>query len=343
MKEKSHLIELDALRGIACMQVVLFHYTIQNISVRSFFDRGVTGTDLFYIISGFVIFFSTQRTKNWVDFLVLRIARLYPSYIFCVLLTSGVLILVGGENIGLGKILVNLTMFQHFFRVEDIDGAYWSLAVEWSFYALIALSLRVNKLQQISDYGWILLIFVLIFYTIPLYFPNNRYYYHLNKLFEFIRYYPLFYAGILFYRLKVAQENNVLIHFLLMFCYFLSSFTYNKGGPIMWVIGFNEYQIMLLIYYGVFYLFVTQKLSFIINPITLFFGEISYPLYLIHQEIGKKIFLPFFQSFRFPFMISVLLTILTVILIAFLINKFIEKPVRELVRNRWKKHKLKYI
>ena len=47
---------LDALRGIAAVMVVMFHLTIASGEPNYGLHLGVTGVDLFFIISGFVIF-----------------------------------------------------------------------------------------------------------------------------------------------------------------------------------------------------------------------------------------------------------------------------------------------
>ena len=77
---KNRLLELDALRGIAALMVVLFHFTMDRPEMYYGFKYGVTGVDFFFIISGFVIFLTLSSTKNWKDFVVSRFSRLYPTY-----------------------------------------------------------------------------------------------------------------------------------------------------------------------------------------------------------------------------------------------------------------------
>ena len=79
--------ELDALRGLAAMLVVLFHYSWGRPENRFEFSVGNTGVDLFFIISGFVIFMSLEKAENLRQFVGNRFARLYPAYWVCVILT----------------------------------------------------------------------------------------------------------------------------------------------------------------------------------------------------------------------------------------------------------------
>jgi peptidoglycan/LPS O-acetylase OafA/YrhL len=74
---KHRFAELDALRGIAALMVVLYHYTTKYqelyghtgatlIDLRA----GRNGVQLFFAISGFVIFMTLERTKKPLDFIV---------------------------------------------------------------------------------------------------------------------------------------------------------------------------------------------------------------------------------------------------------------------------------
>lgn len=56
--QSNRYTELDALRGIAALMVVFFHFTMDRPQGQMGFKLGVTGVDLFFIISGFVIFMS---------------------------------------------------------------------------------------------------------------------------------------------------------------------------------------------------------------------------------------------------------------------------------------------
>lgn len=90
---------LDYSRFIAAIMVVLYHYTFNGIengkistishdeSLVFFTKYGYLGVELFFMISGYVIFKSaTGRTAS--EFAVGRATRLYPAYWFAVLFTS---------------------------------------------------------------------------------------------------------------------------------------------------------------------------------------------------------------------------------------------------------------
>ncbi len=165
--ESTRLVELDALRGIAAIMVVCFHLGMnyQNES-RKIFNVGLTGVDLFFMISGFVILLTLERTKDWKGFIIGRISRLYPAYWFCVSLTA-LLCLVRSKLIPefhnselLNQYLVNLSMFQRWFNVPDIDGPYWTLSVELIFYGLMLGIFICGQIKNIERIGAIGLLFV---------------------------------------------------------------------------------------------------------------------------------------------------------------------------------------
>lgn len=70
--------ELDSIRGIACLMVVLFHYTTRYAIIFDTdktteildFKYGGLGVSLFFMISGFVIYLSIINVKDVKTFLL---------------------------------------------------------------------------------------------------------------------------------------------------------------------------------------------------------------------------------------------------------------------------------
>src|SRR6218665_1067637 len=139
----SRLLEIDALRGIAAMAVVLFHYTtrlreLYPTTPETLFSVpwGHHGVNLFFILSGFVIFMTLERASRPMDFVVSRFSRLYPAYWFSVALTFAVVAWLGleGKSVSPGAAIGNLLMFHSLFHIPHVDGVYWTLEVELLFY-----------------------------------------------------------------------------------------------------------------------------------------------------------------------------------------------------------------
>jgi len=133
-------LRLDALRGIAAMMVVLYHFTMGRHEAELGFKFGLTGVDAFFMISGFVIFMSISSVKRGIDFAINRFCRLFPTYWAAVTFTFLLLSIISVHKIGcfepssLLTYAVNLTMFQSYLKIPDLDGPYWTLIIEVNFY-----------------------------------------------------------------------------------------------------------------------------------------------------------------------------------------------------------------
>ena len=88
--EQGRLDWVQALRGIAAMLVVLCHaldYLSHSPSfplIESALLPGAMGVDLFFIISGFIMVYSTRKTTGTLDdvknFAINRFSRIWPTY-----------------------------------------------------------------------------------------------------------------------------------------------------------------------------------------------------------------------------------------------------------------------
>ena len=151
---RPRLRELDGLRGLAALGVVLSHLTTTFDETHpgrpapAFrFAEGGYGVQLFFLISGFVILMTARRARRPSDFVIARLSRLYPVYWIALSLTTLLLLLFAAPSAAprLGVFLANLTMVQRWLLVENIDPVYWTLAVEMQFYALILLLLVATR------------------------------------------------------------------------------------------------------------------------------------------------------------------------------------------------------
>jgi peptidoglycan/LPS O-acetylase OafA/YrhL len=316
---------LDSLRGVAAFAVLLFHYTAvyrslygHNFSESFDFSFGLYGVELFFMISGFVIFFSFKKITNGQQFLFNRVARLYPAYWFCLLVTFFFVQYFGlhGLETSFTDMLINLTMFQKVARVPDVDGVYWSLFSEWMFYLMVLVLFITKKLDKILYVGavWIVLNFVHI-HLFHFGFAGRM----LNLIHG-----VFFYSGILFYLLKTQPENKKVILAHLAASFIIAVSLYIPDG-----LGFAA---IIAGIYAVFYLGLSGKLDFIVNKVFLFLGSISYALYLFHQNIGYIIINQTKEFFGDSILVIVPPTVISIIC-AYLITIYVEKPTVRLMKN----------
>lgn len=326
LKTGNRFAILDALRGIAATAVMLFHFLGAYHNEFGYatapllgFEWGFYGVQLFFIISGFVIYYSISNSSSIKDFLVKRFIRLYPTYWFCMAITFIVVSWFGltGREAGWKDALVNISMFQGMFHVKFVDPSYWSLSIELFFYLFIATVFYFNWQRYMSGIlvAWLLLIAI---YNFVFRIPGAG-------LFFNLQYGMLFVAGIAFYRIKIQQQEGWFNHALIAVSYLLCLFILKHMDGYLWGIT---------TVYVLFYLAIYGQLGFMENKFFFFFGRISYALYLIHDNVG----LVFLQECKkhgyaspwlaiFPICISILL--------AWLITDFFEKRVTGWMRRKW--------
>lgn len=151
--------QLDGVRGIAVSLVVLFHCfggnddqsIISNKAIRWFFNRGWSGVDLFFILSGFLIggiLLDHKLDRRFIGvFYYRRFLRIFPLY-YLLLLSA---LLAGGLPEHYWLYLAYLQNMIPAFGLDqdhvaggiDMIGVTWSLAVEEHFYLLLPFLIAV--------------------------------------------------------------------------------------------------------------------------------------------------------------------------------------------------------
>jgi len=285
--------ELDILRFLAALAVLLYHYTFAGtrtygtpeFSMDKVLRYGYLGVDAFFMISGYVVLLSSMH-KSPRYFLVSRIVRLYPAFWVCCLLTFfilyfGKISLPGIPGVNFKLLAYNLTMLQGFFGKPDLNGVFWTLTYEIGFYFIILL-IAAFKLWK----NLLLIILLWLSYTF-IAGPNTA-----NNAFYFLlipKFSCSFIAGMLFYLLRIKYAPALKIYLLLVFCFIL-----NIKHDMVFVQNMNDFYhdptayrnaIMILIVSG-FYLFfllsANGKLSSPKLKFTAHLGVLTYPLYLLH-------------------------------------------------------------
>ena len=324
--------EIDLLRLIAALAVVFFHYAFRGyaadgMSVMPYpwlapaAKYGFLGVQLFFMISGFVILM-TAANGNLKSFAVSRVVRLYPAFWACCSLTFVMILLIGAPPFGatLKQYLLNMTMLSGFVGVPSIDGVYWSLFIEMKFYALVALVLLLGKIDRAEWFllGWLLLSFVLEAW------PNARLRYWL-----IIDYSAYFIAGAFCY-LIWSKGVSMLRLLVLLLCWVLAGWQTVKGlGD--FTRHFNQEisplltMLIVSLCFAVMLLVALRKTGAIGLRRWQLAGALTYPLYLLHQNIGFMLF-----NRAYPAINPHLLlwgTVALMLLLAYGVNRLVERPL----------------
>ncbi|MBI3461915.1 MAG: acyltransferase [Planctomycetes bacterium] len=152
----SHIPALDAIRGLAILLVMLYHFndgpddpTLLGSAIFKLFRLGGCGVDLFFVLSGFLItgiLFDSKNTPHYFrNFYIRRTLRIFPLYYGVLFFTFVVLPLASrsGESIcpqaeqHQAWLWLYATNLLQAWKESDLLGGFhhfWSLAVEEHFY-----------------------------------------------------------------------------------------------------------------------------------------------------------------------------------------------------------------
>ena len=233
-KRPIRFYEIDLLRFLAALAVVVYHYTFRGYAEGHYsplaFPKlgrvtryGYLGVELFFIISGYVVLLSAQG-KTVRQFFLSRVTRLYPAFWVACTLTFLVKLLWGPGpadtamspqlHAGPLQYAVNLTMLPEFMHFGVMDGAYWSLTIEIIFYLLVAILIGFDLLKHLT-----LVIALWLAYTA---LPGAVRSGTLLPTLLFPPYSPYFAAGMLLALLQRPAARTWLRYGLLLLAYLLS-------------------------------------------------------------------------------------------------------------------------
>jgi peptidoglycan/LPS O-acetylase OafA/YrhL len=324
---------INTLRFIAAIFVMFYHFTFMfyhrdltyiNIPIlRDLFQYGYLGVDLFFIISGFVISMSAE-SRNAYGFFKSRIGRLYPIFWISLILTS-LFLFFAGEIINYQMtwsiFWTNATMIPAVLFGKDtailIDGSYWTLALEMKFYFIIFVLLIFRQFKKIE---WL---------TIPLSFIMliSAVFYNIKFDSDLI-WIPNFLAGIIFYKIYKHGLNNWRIFGLCNT--FIASIIFATNRIPDLVAGYktifspSTITLYILLFYIIFILISLNKFRIPNNKYINILGILTYPIYLLHQQIAKILF-TYAGIKNIPLYISFISVTIFIILLSFLIHKIFER------------------
>lgn len=226
-----HYRLLDPLRGLAALWVFVFHYKILLSDefkstlpgMLSIFKMGDRGVPMFFVISGYCLSASAasaiRRSESPKSFLHRRALRIYPTFwlsIIFITVTHFLLIaFLSASGSEIPGILEN--RFRHYDTIFDylkiisltqifdqnfglwyarfgfINGAYWTLAIEFQFYLVMTMAMFRPKVYPI-------VIGLVTLASIPAYVHFDMYVATANQGY-FLPFWTSFALGILLYEL----------------------------------------------------------------------------------------------------------------------------------------------
>jgi peptidoglycan/LPS O-acetylase OafA/YrhL len=160
------LFSIQILRALAAWAVVGHHVVhiypgmrTMNDVATAFTIYGAFGVDLFFVISGFVIYTSTvDKDIKPSRFLIARLARVVPAYWLFTLLTAAVL-LINDSFVKYTVLDARLFVKSMLFIPAENRSGYgilpvltlgWTLNIEMAFYAIFAIALGFPRAVRLT-------------------------------------------------------------------------------------------------------------------------------------------------------------------------------------------------
>ncbi len=339
MSPSKRFYEIDLLRFLAAFSVVLFHYTFRGAAAGGLTELsypwlapvtkyGYLGVDLFFLISGFVILMTASSGSNR-QFLISRIVRLYPAFWVCCTASWIVShISANGRHVATPvEYAANMTMLNGLTSIPFIDNVYWSLLVEMKFYFLVFIVLLFNQIHRAKWLlgGW------LVAYAIVTFWPIKFVTFFLIPEFA-----PYFIAGAMFF--LISREGLDFYKGVIL----AASYALIVHGSTSGLVAQGEryhthYDPIVVasaeaIMFVVFFLVSTHRTEKLATKKFMVLGALTYPLYLIHQNIGFALFNRFYPGMNVHVVLwSVVALMLTAAYAVTRIERVTARPLKQIL------------
>lgn len=342
--QNGKLQNLQILRGISAILVYCFHArSFLNGKIQFgeiLFIKGNIGVPIFFIISGFIMVYTTKELsentfKNVKDFFIKRIIRVVPLYYFCTILF---LLITNLENFIDDGFVRVLKVFL-FIPIGKMPPLYvgWTLNFEMFFYLLFGISLIFKN----KRYFFLYFIFLFLIFIIPLIIDkhillNSNNGQHVKTYLDLITN-PLllqFLLGVfLGNTVKKLQFDTIKLQFLVKFSilvfilYYFNFYNFFQSDLI--ICGLLVFSMILL---------DQSKIKFSRPKILIYLGNISYSIYLVHPimivvllQLFTKIGLTELIDSKYIFLLILAFTLLG----SAILYEFIEKRFTKYLKEKF--------
>lgn len=296
------------------------------------------GVELFFVISGFVILMTLERSCSLADFACRRFARLWPPLFLAASITAMVLFFAGPADwrSGWSDYAASVAILDpaiadkllHRTGTKWVDGSYWSLWVEVRFYvlaALVYLAARKNFVKM-----WLAL-FVLSS-AAAIFVRHYTLAHDTLALVCFPAFLPYFTIGICAYEIhsggglrKLAIAGAVVATIPILYTAARGLSAFAGGGGVVCVVA-------NLMIFALVYAFLVDHRAvrvFKTRPVVAL-GQASYSLYLIHQVLGV-ILITTLVKLGMPYLLALPLTIAGIVASAFIMFNAFEMPAKDFI------------
>lgn len=354
---RKELRALTGIRSLAALWVYLYHTREMMCNAApplSAIIEGITrygylGVDLFFTLSGFILAYNYEdlstrmNLRQYLKFLWLRLARIYPVHLFTLLLF--VIAIFTARQLGIA-----ITKSEYYSALDFIKNLFliqawsapvypswntlsWSVSCEWLAYIMLPICLSCLRISN----KWLLLTCYCILSFALVFIP------------QIIELTSTYGYGLL----RIATEFNLgIITYFLFKRKFLARFSWSFGIAIALAVligsSFLPDPIILPLFllaplFGFVILGIAYEGSWaskiLEHKIFVYGGYISYSFYMIHELIllvSRKVYQLTPQAFLpWSNVAWICIQFIITILAAILIYHFVEEKIRIFMRNKY--------
>lgn len=314
-------LSIQGLRGIGIIVIMIFHFIYRfqelycNTRVKFFgiSHWGSIGVGLFFIISGYMMAPYKKTTKiKLYKYYYNKLVRLWIPYLICITITfiSVSIYKLPGRSVTFGDYLLNIVGINALLNKPYVDGAHWYLTY------LIIFIIIFGAIQYYKKSDWFILYIIWVLNNTIFYFVsfNNSNINMIKNLFYKLvggPYISYIIIGIMVFRFCKNKDKKNSIYVILI-C--LISILLTLG-----YVASMGAAISIIIFYGA----INRKIKLLDNKILVRVGNLSYVLYLIHQNIGYQVELFFMKKYEQFSSIYSIYALIIILLIAIGINSIL--------------------
>lgn len=291
---KERIAGLDGVRGIAALFILLYHWFFIG-ALQGFYSKtiylpfgfwGEFGVDVFFILSGFAILYSTGDGVTPGLFLKKRLLRIYPTFFVSATFVLIMRIALGVEARGqIIAYLTSFTMMTDLVGRTPLSSIYWTLMVECKFYLLVIVIMKLGIWKK-RKYE-VMYIWVLASFLIKQPFITNL---------LILNYAGHFVMGILFYLIYYKERDARMIPLAVLSGLGIYKNMTGFQGWIVGSFGAANYSELKMFFAMVFILAVIFAAPYYrgwsakTEKAFAWIGRFSFAFYLIHADFGSAIY-----------------------------------------------------
>ena len=348
----SRIQYLDGLRGVAIFLVIFYHAFSRWHSIVPYGDElryfplfhyGRFGVQLFFMISGFVIFMSLERSKNFPEFMIRRWIRLFPAMLICSLIIYSTTSFFYERPAGIPEfsaLLPGLTFIEPYWwqlilgsPVGELEGAFWSLYVEIKLYLVAGIFYFLIGGQRMI---WVMiglfLVAAIVLFLGPVFQEHG--WHQAKQLLNAFSGRPCgwFAAGALFYRHFNEKKQWLLV--VAIITAVAAALVEGKAGRGEMLYEWRPALAATVVALIFMVAALNQKVQKVLaNKLLLTIGFISYPLYLLHENMMVSLIIK--SGHLLPWVPPILMPVIPITIvigIAYLVARYFEPPIRSFLK-----------